>query len=473
MSVKWIYRFGIILIVSAAWFTKGYFHPDEHFQLLEFANWKAGFTPAEDLTWEFSEKMRPALQPVIAWLFIAGSRAAGLFNPFVVAFLLRLASGLTAFWMYKKWAGTLTGKDEQPFFLWLVFGCLFMPMLSVRFSSENYASLLLLLGTLYLWNYSTAKNMTHLLWAGLLLGVSFSFRFQMAFAVLGASVWLIYYHLPQRKHLIVYVLSGIAGVAAGIVADRWFYGEWVITPWNYFQSNIIEKKAAAFGVYPWWWYLPEFIIRAVPPLSLVLLAGMVAGIRRQRHHIFTWVLIAFVSGHCLIGHKELRFLFPVLIPFLWLAAHGLVDFTSKRWWPMVKKTTIAVNMPLLLYNTFAPMQLSIGMFQFLHQYPNIENIQVFAEKASPFRNAGLEMHFYRPDEINVKILDQTASAAAPENVQINTGDLLMIESKKPINTLYDYKLKPVYGQLPEWFSHFNFNDWQSRTKWWNGYLIDD
>jgi phosphatidylinositol glycan class B len=40
---------GLIFILICAWLSLGYNHPDEHFQVLEFGNYKLGFSPAAQL----------------------------------------------------------------------------------------------------------------------------------------------------------------------------------------------------------------------------------------------------------------------------------------------------------------------------------------------------------------------------------------------------------------------------------------
>ncbi|MBK5097796.1 MAG: hypothetical protein JJE01_08435 [Gemmatimonadetes bacterium] len=44
----------LVLNLAAAYFSWGFHQFDEHFQILEFANYKLGNSPASDLPWEFS-----------------------------------------------------------------------------------------------------------------------------------------------------------------------------------------------------------------------------------------------------------------------------------------------------------------------------------------------------------------------------------------------------------------------------------
>lgn len=467
-----IHRIGLLLLIVAAWCTEGYFHPDEHFQLLEFANWKFGLMPAQALPWEFAAQMRPALQPVIAWIAISAARWSGLYNPFILAFLLRLMTGLLAFTVYKKLAILTLTTEEKPLFFGLVFCCWFMPMLSVRFSSENYAALSFLLACYYLLDFQKHGHLLKIFGAGLALGISFCFRFQMAFAIAGILCWLVFSLRAGGRPLLVFFMAGMLGLSIGLLADRWFYGTWVFTPWNYFRANIMEGKANAYGMEPWWWYLPEFCLKAIPPVSLLILAGLLAGIRKNKGHLLVWALIPFIAGHSIVAHKELRFLFPMVVPVLWLTAQGFSAFDRQKWWPLVRKTALIVNLPLLLYATCIPLQSSVGMFQFLWNYPGKEKIHVFAEKESPFKWVGQAVSFYRPDSLQVFLEERFDNSALNNQDQIKKGDLLISRKTLSKNILSGYQLTPVYQQLPDWLQHFNFNDWQSRTDLWNCYIVE-
>ncbi len=462
-----IWIVGAVLLIVSAWCTEGYFHPDEHFQILEFANWKYGLTPTASLPWEFTAQMRPALQPVLAWAAITAGHWTGHYNPFVLAFILRLCSGLLALYVYKKWAVSYSDAGTKPLFLWLLLACWFMPLLGVRFSSENFAGLCFLLGCCYLIEHTNSRHTKDILAAGFAMGISFCFRFQMAFAIIGVLGWLVFIQKTRWAPLGAFILAGILGVSIGALADRWFYGEWVLTPWNYFRANLLEGKVNNYGVEPFWWYFTAFLEKAIPPLSVLLLLGLVRGISQHKRHLLVWVVVPFIVGHSLIGHKELRFLFPVVVPVLWLAAQGLVGFQSKKWWAPVFKTTVILQIPLLIYATVAPLQSSIGLFRFIWQEQRQTDIRFIAEQESPFRFVGVDVYYYRPPQVQVITVDSFAHAAAI----VRTGDILV--TQKPLDAvgLPNYFLLPVYRQLPGWMRYLNFNNWQSRTRFWNCYEV--
>ena len=60
----------VLLFLTAAFFSYGYHHFDEHFQILEFAGLKLGLTSPEVLPWEYQRQMRPTLHPWLTVLLI-------------------------------------------------------------------------------------------------------------------------------------------------------------------------------------------------------------------------------------------------------------------------------------------------------------------------------------------------------------------------------------------------------------------
>src|SRR5665213_2550277 len=60
-----------------AWFSVMFYFPDEHYQVLEFMSFKLGITPASELPWEFSARIRPWFQPALYFLIARPLSAVG------------------------------------------------------------------------------------------------------------------------------------------------------------------------------------------------------------------------------------------------------------------------------------------------------------------------------------------------------------------------------------------------------------
>lgn len=101
-------------------------------------------------------------------------------------------------------------------------------------------------------------------------------------------------------------------VLIGVLVDRWFYGEWTLSAWNYFDQNILLDKVSTFGVKPWWWYITEILEKGIPPFSLLYVGSFFLLIFYKPKSPLTWSILPFIIVHSLIGHKEIRFVFPII-----------------------------------------------------------------------------------------------------------------------------------------------------------------
>jgi phosphatidylinositol glycan class B len=99
---KHLFISSLFVFIITAFFSEGYYHPDEHFQILEFANYKLGNSPASDLPWEFKEQIRPALQPALAYSTIKFLNFTGITSPFSHALLLRVLTALLSWFVICK-----------------------------------------------------------------------------------------------------------------------------------------------------------------------------------------------------------------------------------------------------------------------------------------------------------------------------------------------------------------------------------
>ena len=288
----WLVAGGLAVVVASAWFNRGFLSYDEHFQILEFAWYKLGRAPAETLAWEFREQMRPGLQPLMAVWAARGVEAIGVSSPFVLAFLLRLASGLLGVWVSLAVATRVLPEIRSErlkvvlvagsMFLW------FLPFAHVRFSADNWGGLLFFAGLCLLldavgeagadaratWRWGGRPgppgSVAAAAAAGLLWGFAFYFRYQIGFSIAGAGCWLLFVRRARPAVLAALALSFLVACAAGALADRWLYDAWVFTPYEYVRANLIEGKAAGFGVEPWWFYGGQMLLFLLPPFSVVL-----------------------------------------------------------------------------------------------------------------------------------------------------------------------------------------------------------
>lgn len=464
---KWI-AISAALHFLAAHFSTGYHHPDEHFQILEFANSKLGGTPVETLPWEFAARLRPWFQPALVAMILKVLRVIGLTNPFAEAEALRFLHGALGFaalwtlWRTLREQGWLTAPAAR-YAAVATAGLWFLPYLNVRTSSESLSGSLLLLGTAAILRFSKTRAAV----AGLLLGLAFEARFQTAVATLGllALVYLgptsnsqatLTSHRARLKFLPLTLLGLALAFAVGRCADAWGYGEWTWTPWNYFRVNLLEGKAAEWGTKPAWAYF-GMIAQTLPPLSLAVIASYLWLWIRRPLHPLTALSLPFVLLHCAIGHKETRFLFPIagLTPFVLALAWNHLPPLSARasFWlhRVVLPLALAVNVAGLCVLTFRPIRHELLVMEwFQKKFPNGATFASVGD-ATFSAAGGLPIYFYRPpgtvEHVHKDWTELTAAEKAGETVRY-----VFVPRPALWEDAQAWKLRcfPLYNGLPRW-----------------------
>jgi len=472
---------GLALSIIAAWFSTGFHHADEHYQILEFCNYKMGNTQAAYMPWEFQQKMRAALLPGIAYIIGEAMNGCGLYDPFILAFILRLLTALTGWFITCKFCLLLLPKFKTPkaerllvlmsLFLW------FIPYLMVRFTVENISGIALLYGVYGILRIDEKTTNTYVRYivAGLLFGISFFIRSQMSFAIAGFLAWLIFINKTKWKYLILLSISAIAAIGINILIDHWFYSEWIITPFNYYYANIVKHIAAEFGTSPWWFYFADFTVKAIPPLSVLLLVMFFIGIYKNVKDPFVWIIIPFFAMHCFIGHKELRFLFPVTFIFLYITALGFDHFIEKNYYPKTfrffYRLAWIISIPLLLYRTLTPANISVNYYKYLYyDIPANNTTLFFLHDEHDYSMFGMRESFYRNPEMKAMSVDSISQL--DRYLQTNKLESILLLNKHPLapaENLKGYNKQLIYSYFPSWISKFDFNSWEERTPIWSVY----
>jgi GPI mannosyltransferase 3 len=501
----WLVVGGLAVAVASAWFNRGFLSYDEHFQILEFAWYKLGRAPAETLAWEFREQMRPGLQPLMVVWATRGLETVGVLSPFVLAFLLRLVSGLLGVWVSLAVAvRVLPEIRSERLKVALVAGTMFLwflPFAHVRFSADNWGGLLFFAGLCLLMDpvggaddgasATSTRNRSHWLpgpvaasaAAGLLWGLGFYFRYQIGFSIAGAGCWLLFVRRARLAVVAALATSFLIACAAGAMADRWLYDAWVFTPYEYFRANLIENKAAGFGVEPWWFFGGQMLLFLMPPFSVVLVGLLGAAAWYDRRHVLVWATVPFLVGHSLIGHKEVRFLTPItyaLVPLLVLSADRFASgasVTLTRWAQSPAgrfgaRAFVAANLVALAVMTVKPSHETEVLFRWLWDASEKQPITVYTATESPYRFLSLEICFYRHPDTTVRNFEtienlRQAAAAAPGRV------FFFHRSFSPPDwlTASGLEVAPVARTLPQWVTRVNVNNWVSRMRVWTVFSI--
>jgi hypothetical protein len=322
-------HFRLCLAASAALFfvaavlSEGFLHPDEYFQIIEFASTKLGITDTKDLAWEYPAQMRPWLQPAI---FVGLTKVAallGIHRPFMLIVLFRLLTALvtwSALWALvvagRRWVGDEAARRRVysiAAFLWLV------PLLGVRTSAETMATAMLCFGIALLeWRtdrLDSGVGFGRAVLAGLAFGLCFDFRYASAPMAAGAGLWYLINAAERVTLFAGLVLGAVAALTLGAVADWWGYGSLSFPFYSYLYQNFVLGHAKDFGTAPFFAYLYLPLMTPFAPLILYLLVATLVAWLRRGCHLLTWASAPYVALLSVTAHKEVRFLYP-LVPFL-------------------------------------------------------------------------------------------------------------------------------------------------------------
>ena len=311
----------LILFITCAITILGYYHADEHFQIIEFTGLKTGFTSSNSLTWEYAAQLRSSLQILFAYATLKFCDLIAITNPYYQLMVLKSISAIYAVIVINYFVNSTQHlfSNNRVFYRIISFSIWFIPIVSLRFSSETWGGITTLLALSFFQKkyLNTNQNTNKVFFIlGVLLGAAFLFRYQMIFMSIGLFFWLLLYKKEKITTLFRLILGGIFSVFVGILIDYWYYKELVFSFWNYFYGNIIKDIASSFGTSPWYYYLHQ--IWNIPFFGLLIFISMLVFIYKKSNSVYLWIIVPFFVIHSLVAHKEFRFLFPLIyfMPFI-------------------------------------------------------------------------------------------------------------------------------------------------------------
>jgi phosphatidylinositol glycan class B len=373
--------------VLAALFSRGYFQFDEHYQVLEFIQWKLGLVAGAQMPWELGEKMRPWLHPLLffplEWL---SQRVLG-WSPCLKTTLHRACVAAFAL------SVIALRTRRAPALLPLYASLFFFPFIDVRISSEVIGGWLFALG--YTLDNDARRPPAYHLGCGFLFGLAAVIRLHVLALLFGLCV----HHLRQRElRRCVWLGLGVLpafGLAA--LCDRWGYGVFTFVPWNYVYQNIVLGKAVHFGsgASPWYWYVGALVQKTGYLPGAVLLAALVWQWLRRPLDKLTLVSVPFVLLHVAVAHKELRYLFPLapLMPDMLLGLWR--ELRAQRAARYAACAFIACNLLLLAPAALHDADADVSLYAALYDLSPATHARLrYVDSTNPLAPWGLHPSYY-------------------------------------------------------------------------------
>jgi GPI mannosyltransferase 3 len=472
-SLNRILLVALFFHLFAAFFSTGFHHFDEHFQITEWLNFKNGGISGGELAWEYREKIRPWFQVFTYNGIYTLFKAFGIESPFIHLFILRLFTSLfglySMFFFYpiiKKWFNEDTRKSEFAFMLMTL--AWYVPYIFVRTSSESFGISFFLLGTSLLLRLNDfRKQILYSLLAGLLFGLSYQARFQMAAMVAPLWFYVFIFKKTSYRNLALVAIGVLIGIGSGLVFDYWGYGIWNFSLWHYFRTNFLEGIMQNVQQYPFWWYIRLCFNRGIAPISLPLILATLFGWWKYRKHPLTWMTLPLFLFHSWVGHKELRYLFPIIIfaplylSFLIFDYREKFDFLqSKVWGRGLIKFVVGLNILFLFVSTFRPANPSVNFYKYLWKTPEIKKI--YAHVEDPFYMLGLPINFYKRPDLEVEKFEDLTKLGDLK------GKYLFFRKGKDLMAFENIpNCELLYLTYPRFTLNYNVGNWLSRSRVWS------
>ncbi|GJE90740.1 glycosyltransferase family 22 protein [Phanerochaete sordida] len=383
--------------IAIALLTRTFFQPDEYFQSLEVAHHLVfGYG---HLTWEW---LTP--QPIRSILYPA------LNVPVYYALkVLRLDGTEWLIWGPKILHGAIAALTD----IWLC-------RLTKQVIGERYVLIALLLSLTSLFHglalsrslsnsaetSLTTVALSYFPWDTHASGWRRSFRVSLSVAAVACAVrptnavlwvymvaFLAWRHRKEPKRILAVAadvaLIGSVALGALCTLDSLYYGKLTFTPLNFLRTNL-SSISLFYGSSPWHYYLSQGVVvlaTIVLPFSLhgIFISATSGGTPAARSLL--GLVLWTITIYSLAGHKEWRFIHP-LLPILHIfAARSIVDVyhrkqatrshgTKKRA-PRPAKLPISrahlalvlLNIPPLLYLMFAHGRAQIDAIHVLRALP--------------------------------------------------------------------------------------------------------
>lgn len=322
-------------------FSKGYGMHDDHFLVIEASkSWVDGFDYNSWLPVEGQTTPTPSghsfFYAGLHYFLFRFLKFKNINDPqtemYIVRFLHALLSLITVYCGYKiafKLSGERIAKMVGLFLA--VFW--FMPFMSVRNLVEFVCIIPMMAATWIVIKNEEQKRMMPYVWAGVLLGIAFSIRFQTIMFTGGFGLALLF--TKRIKEAIVVGIAFLV-IAAGVqgITDFYIWGKPFVEFQEYVRYNI--ENAQEYIVLQWYMYFLLIVGVLVPPISIFLFFGF---FKNWKKHLLLFLpSFIFLMFHSYFPNKQERFILPIIPFIIVLGTMGWMDFVEKStYWRNHKK----------------------------------------------------------------------------------------------------------------------------------------
>ena len=307
----------IFRLIAIIW-SKGFIHSDDHYDTVAVAyDWiKTGlFGPDGWVHWQEQPRIASTRFPLypfsLFWTmkaftwFGVQSLDTMMYGVRTVHAALSMIPVVVTYSIVRRFTGNIR---------WAVFGGLFAalhflaPFLGVHCLIETVGGEIWMAAIHGFYRYRETKLARWLWFAGVMTGLAWMIRFQIAFAVLPIP-FILWYEDKSLRGAVHYSLSVGAMILIAWVTDWILKGEFAGTTLVYLKASV--DLDALYSTIPALY--PAILLAAfVPPLSLLLFWQATKWSFVKNHLILVAGFWAFLLGHWSLANQQERFIFPMI-----------------------------------------------------------------------------------------------------------------------------------------------------------------
>lgn len=144
---------------------------------------------------------------------------------------------------------------------------------------------------------------------------------------------------------------GTVVLAITSLVDRMMYGSWIIVPFNFLRFNFLSSGGDYYGTHPWHWYFTQGFSVMLFTFLPFTLAGIICSKHWKLSGLIGWV----IGIYSILGHKEFRFVLPVLPIALMFSGYSLASLRTPD-------SPIGKNKRITIMPTKWPTKLRLAVF---------------------------------------------------------------------------------------------------------------
>lgn len=355
-TFKWIFGLAIFVRIIAVFFSQGYGMHDDHFLIIESSgSWVDGFDYNHWLP-SHPDNIGPEGHSFtyvgINYYYFLMLKTLGISDPKVLMIFnrfLHAALSMIVVLYGVKITAKISSIQNAKIVGWLLALLWVIPFLSVRNLVETTAIPFLILGV---WFLLREQKKIDYLWAGMLIGLAVSFRYQIGvFALAIAAI----YFLQQKWKPFLLFCSGVLILfifTQGFV-DFIIWGYPFAELWSYVNYNMKQGTEYMPNTNYFMYFLVLIGVMLVP-MGFLLFAGF---IKTWRKHFLLFIpTLVFILFHTFYPNRQERFVLSILPFFIILGVIGYSMFTQshrvQKWWRISWIIFWALNIPMLVVATF-------------------------------------------------------------------------------------------------------------------------